>query len=94
MKVLNNHESNWIKDIEDHTHPRGKHLEIFEVIGAQKAKETKKYVLGEKCQHVISRCRHLKTDLNLGMKCQHIVLKVLTPLDSKQIEIKVSAHVT
>ena len=56
MKVLNNHESHWIKDIEDHTHLRGIHLEVFEVIGTQKVKEKKKYVLGEKCRHMVSRC--------------------------------------
>ena len=44
MKVLNNHESHYIKDIEDHTHPHGRHFKAFEVISAQKAKNTKKYV--------------------------------------------------
>ena len=89
MKVLNNHESHWIKDIEDHTHPRERHLEVFKVIGTQKAKKTKKYVLGKKCRHMISRCRHLKIDLNLEMKCRHLK----TVSKDSNLKIKVSTHV-
>ena len=38
------HESQWIEDNEDHTHPWERHLENREVIDAQIAKEIK-YIL-------------------------------------------------
>ena len=53
--LLNNleriHESQWIKDIGDHTYLWEKHLEKFKVIGAQKVKEIKEIHTGEKCRH-------------------------------------------
>ena len=54
------HESHWKEDIHDHAYPQRRHLEEREVIDARKAKEMKKYVLGEIVDTWLKKCRHLK----------------------------------
>ena len=56
-----NDESQWIEHIEDLTQPHGRHPENHEMIDAQMAKEIKEIYFGEKCQHLLQKCRHLKS---------------------------------
>ena len=59
-----------------------RHLEVLEVIDAQKAKETTKICFGKKCRHMVLRCRHMKTvsmNSNLGRQVStHLVKSIDT----------------